>query len=537
MFSSSLNRTLSKRLPVLSAQRFISAGELQKLTKDTVTRLGVDKPHSGVYFGKWVEDASNPLNSQVSPSTGDVLGKVRFGNLKEYNQAIDAMNAVKDDWANTPAPVRGEIVRKIGEKLRLHKQDLGTMVSLEMGKILTEGLGEVQEAIDICDYAVGLSRCLNGSVIPSERPGHFMMERWNPLKGHVGIITAFNFPVAVYFWNLALSLVAGNTNIWKPHESCSLVAVAVTKIVAEVLNESGKSGAIASMICGGGATVGDAMVKDPRVELISFTGSTRVGRYVGQQVATRFGKHILELGGNNAMIIDKSADLNMAMRATLFGAVGTAGQRCTTLRRLYLHEDIHDEFVTKLTNAYKSVRIGSPLDSTTLCGPLFNKAALELYEKTIQEAKSEGGKVLFGGNVLKNQPGNFVEPTIVSINAGASITADERFIPILYVMKIKSVDEGITLNNSVKQGLSSSLFTKDLGQIFKWTGPSGSDCGIVNVNIGTSGAEIGGAFGGEKETGGGRESGSDSWKLYMRRSTCTVNYSDQLPLAQGVNFS
>eukprot|EP01040_Poterioochromonas_malhamensis_P001125 gene1125-1194_t len=536
--STRLNVTRALNLASTTHVRCLSStADVKQLTRDTLARLGVDKPNAGVYYGKWVEDTSNLLNTQVNPSTGEELGKVRFGNLTEYHKAIEAMEAVKEDWANTPAPVRGEIVRKIGEKLREHKQDLGTMVSLEMGKILTEGLGEIQEAIDICDYAVGLSRCLNGSVIPSERPGHFMMERWNPLKGHVGIITAFNFPVAVYFWNLALSLVAGNTNIWKPHESVSLVSVAVTKIVAEVLNESGKSGAIASLICGTGATVGDAMVKDSRVELVSFTGSTRVGRGIAKNVAERFGKHILELGGNNAMIVDKSADLNMAIRATLFGAVGTAGQRCTTLRRLYLHEDIYHEFVTKLVNSYRSVRIGSPLDSTTLCGPLHNKVAVDLYKETVKEAAKQGGKVLHGGHVVTSLPGNFVEPTIVEIAAGADITLDERFIPVLYVMKVKSVDEAIKLNNSVKQGLSSSLFTKDLGQIFKWTGPSGSDCGIVNVNIGTSGAEIGGAFGGEKETGGGRESGSDSWKAYMRRSTCTINHSDQLPLAQGVNFS
>jgi aldehyde dehydrogenase family 7 protein A1 len=523
----------------LKEQRYLfgtTSADAKKLTQDTLSRLGVDKPHSGVYYGKWVEDNSSPLNSQVNPSTGEELGKVRFGSVNDYNAAIKAMNEAKDAWANTPAPVRGEVVRKIGEKLREHKADLGAMVSLEMGKILTEGLGEIQEAIDICDYAVGLSRCLNGSVIPSERPGHFMMERWNPLKGHVGIITAFNFPVAVYFWNLALSLVAGNTNLWKPHESLSLTSVATTKIVADVLKEAGYSGAIASMICGTGATVGDAMVKDSRMELISFTGSTKVGRSVGQTVANRFGKHVLELGGNNAMIIDKTADLSMALRATLFGAVGTAGQRCTTTRRIYLHENIYDEFIKKLTTSYRSVKIGSPLDSSTLCGPLHNKAAVEIYERTLKEATAEGGKILCGGKVIQG-PGNFVEPTIIEISPNAKVLQDERFVPILYTSKIKSVDEGITYNNNVKQGLSSSLFTKDLGQIFKWTGPSGSDCGIVNVNIGTSGAEIGGAFGGEKETGGGRESGSDSWKAYMRRSTCTINYSDHLPLAQGVNFT
>jgi aldehyde dehydrogenase family 7 protein A1 len=535
MYTSSISRSLVRRFRPLAGQQFST--DVQKLTNETLKRMGVDKPQSGVYYGKWVEDRNAVVNTQVNPSTGGTIGKVAFGTAQDYENAIQAMAAAKEAWMNTPAPVRGEVVRKIGEKLREHKQDLGTMVSLEMGKILTEGLGEIQEAIDICDYAVGLSRCLNGSVIPSERPGHFMMERWNPLKGHVGIITAFNFPVAVYFWNLAISLVAGNTNLWKPHESMSLTSVAVTKIVHEVLTDAGYSGAIASMICGTGKDIGEVMVKDSRMELVSFTGSTRVGRGIGEQIAKRFGKHILELGGNNAQIVDKSADLNMAIRATLFGAVGTAGQRCTTLRRLYLHESIYDEFLTKLTNGYKSVKIGSPIESSTLCGPLHNRAAVDLYKQTIQELPKEGGKILFGGKVLSEMPGNFVQPTIVEIKPGSPITMEERFIPVLYVMKVKSVDEAIHFNNGVKQGLSSSLFTKDLGQIFKWTGPSGSDCGIVNVNIGTSGAEIGGAFGGEKETGGGRESGSDSWKAYMRRSTCTINYSDQLPLAQGVSFS
>jgi aldehyde dehydrogenase family 7 protein A1 len=410
------------------------------------------------------------------------------------------------------------------------------MISLEMGKIKSEGLGEIQEAIDICDYAVGLSRSLNGSVIPSERPGHFMMERYNPLKGHVGIISAFNFPVAVYFWNLALSLVCGNTNLWKPHEGLSLTSVAVTKLVAEVLDEAGHPGAIASMICGSGATVGDALVRDPRVEMVSFTGSTQRGRIVSQIIAGRFGKQILELGGNNAMIVDKSADIDMAVRATLFGSVGTAGQRCTSQRRVFLHADIHDQFITKLVKAYGSVKIGSPMDSSTLCGPLFNKASVDMFRATIVEAQAQGGKLLVGGEVLDKQPGNFVTPAVLSIDASADILFHERFVPILYAVKVGSVEEAIAHNNSVAQGLSSSLFTQDLGQIFHWTGPAGSDCGIVNVNIGTSGAEIGGAFGGEKDTGGGRESGSDAWKGYMRRSTCTINHSKELPLAQGVQF-
>lgn len=499
-------------------------------------RLKVSRSAYGVYDGSW-RDTNGGVNKQLDPSTGQVLGEVKFGTAADYERVVAEMDKVKDEWASKPAPVRGEIVRRLGVKLREHKQDLGTLISLEMGKILTEGLGEVQEAIDICDYAVGLSRMLNGKVIPSERPGHIMMERWSPLKGHVGIVTAFNFPVAVYFWNLAISMVAGNTNLWKPHEGTSLISVATSKLVAEVLEESNVPGAVASMICGTGSAVGNAMVNDRRMELISFTGSTQTGRAVAQSVAGRFGKSILELGGNNAMIVDRSADVDLAIRATLFGAVGTAGQRCTTLRRLYLHEDIHDQVVEKLTKAYKSVKIGSPLAKDTLCGPLFNQAAVNIYSKTLQEAQEQGGKVLVGGKVLSDRPGNFVEPTIISIDSSAQVVSHERFVPIMYVMKIKSVDEAIKLNNSVAQGLSSSLFTKDLGQIFKWTGPEGSDCGIVNVNIGTSGAEIGGAFGGEKETGGGRESGSDSWKQYMRRSTCTINYSKDLPLAQGVSFT
>jgi aldehyde dehydrogenase family 7 protein A1 len=499
-------------------------------------KLNIQPVNSGVYYGKWVAPAGK-LNVQVDPSTGAKLGEVSFGTAADYENAIAAMDAAKKEWMLKPAPIRGEVVRKLGEKLRERKTDLGTMISLEMGKIITEGLGEVQEAIDICDYAVGLSRCLNGSVIPSERPGHFMMERYSPLKGHVGIITAFNFPVAVYFWNLAISLVAGNTNLWKPHESLSLTSVAVTKLVQEVLEEAGESGALASMICGTGAEIGEKMVKDKRMELISFTGSTEKGRNVAQSVAGRFGKTILELGGNNAMIVDKSANLDMALRATLFGAVGTAGQRCTTQRRLYLHKDIYDTFLAKLLPAYGSVKIGSPLDSATLCGPLINQHAVGLFKDAVAKATdgTNQGKVLFGGKVVEGQ-GNFVQPTVIAVPPTAPCVMHEVFVPILYVMKVDSVQEAIELNNSTAQGLSSSLFTQDMGQMFEWTGPTGSDCGIVNVNIGTSGAEIGGAFGGEKETGGGRESGSDAWKAYMRRSTCTMNYSKSLPLAQGVNF-
>lgn len=374
-------------------------------------------------------------------------------------------------------------------------------------------------------------------MLPSERPSHFMMERWNPLRGHVAIITAFNFPAAVFFWNAAISLVCGNTQIWKGASSTSLTAIACTRIVADVLAAEGLGAGCVSTLCqGSGGVVGDAMIFDPRMELVSFTGSTSVGKRVAGAVSARFGKHILELGGNNAMIIMDDANLELALRAVLFSAVGTAGQRCTTLRRLYLHHKIHDEFLARLTKAYASVKIGDPLESGVLCGPLHTKSSVEEYRQGLEKVKKEGGKIIYGGNVLSNRPGNFVEPTLTSIDPSAEIVKEEVFVPILHVMKIGSLEEGIKWNNAVPQGLSSSLFTSNQSAVFKWTGPSGSDCGVVNVNIGPSGAEIGGAFGGEKETGGGRESGSDSWKQYMRRSTVTVNHSSALPLAQGIRF-
>ena len=528
-----MNRLLNRRTCNSFFPRLFS--DFAKVKKS----LKLENVNSGVYFGKWANDTVLE-NKQVNPSTGEILGIVNFGELKHYEAATVAMSNAKKEWALTPAPKRGELVRKIGEKLRLHKQDLGQLISLEMGKIITEGLGEVQEAIDICDYAVGLSRCINGAVIPSERPGHVMLERYSPLQGHVGIISAFNFPVAVYFWNLAISLICGNTNLWKPHESTSLISVAVTKLVAEVIEENGYNGAIASMICGRGQVLGAHLIRDKAIELVSFTGSTRVGKEVSTVVASRFGKSILELGGNNAMIIDASADLTLAVRATLFSAVGTTGQRCTSLRRLYLHKSIRHEFIERLVKAYKTITIGSPLDADVLCGPLHNKQAVDLFQRTVHEAKEHGGKIVHGGHVLtdKHPRGFFVAPTIVDMDNAHSyeLMSEERFVPILYVRSIDNFHEGLRLNNEVAQGLSSSLFSKDVNNIFEWLGESGSDCGIVNVNIGTSGAEIGGAFGGEKETGGGRESGSDSWKQYMRRSTCTINHSNSLPFAQGVNF-
>jgi aldehyde dehydrogenase family 7 protein A1 len=487
--------------------------------------------------------ASGPKHTQINPATGEVIGTVEFGSGDDYERAVKAMLAAKEKWALTPAPVRGEVVRQIGQRIREKQHALGALVSAEMGKILPEGIGEVQEAVDICDFAVGLSRTLNGSVIPSERPGHFMMERWNPLQGCVGIISAFNFPCAVYFWNVALSLVCGNVNLWKPAETTSLVAIAFVKLVQDVLKESGHDPAVATLVCGHGKEIGEALIQDPRMELVSFTGSTAVGRHVNQVVAGRFGRALLELGGNNAMIIDRDADLDLAVRAALFGAVGTAGQRCTSLRRLFLHADVYEEVLGRLKQAYASVKIGDPLDSQTLCGPLHRPEGVKLFTTTVAKALEEGGKVLVGGQpwhgVEKGgmlSHGNFVQPTVVEVPATAKVLEEEAFVPVMYVVKIKDLQEGVKMNNSVRQGLSSALFTSSPTSVFEWTGPTGSDCGIVNVNIGTSGAEIGGAFGGNKETGWGRESGSDAWKQYMRRSTCTINHSKELPLAQGINF-
>lgn len=433
----------------------------------------------------------------------------------------------------TPAPLRGEIVRQIGDALRKYKDALGALVTLEMGKIRSEGLGEVQEYIDICDMAVGMSRTIDGKVLNSERPGHWMMEVWNPI-GNVGVISAFNFPVAVSGWNVAIALIGGNTCVWKGALTTSLVTIALGKIVVDVLKKHGFE-SVVTVITGDGPNIGNAMVQDPRVPLVSFTGSTAVGRSVSADVHRRFGRTILELGGNNACVVMPDADLELAFQGAVFSAVGTCGQRCTTLRRLFLHESIYDNFVARLVKAYASVKIGNPMDSSTLVGPLHSKNGVSDYLKGLETIQKQGGKILCGGKVIPGE-GNYVEPTIVEIAHDAPIVKEEIFAPILYVFRFKSLDEGIAWNNEVPQGLSSALFTKNIQNYFKWVGPLGSDCGIVNCNIGTSGAEIGGAFGGEKETGGGRESGSDSWKQYMRRSTCTINYSDSLPLAQGVQF-
>eukprot|EP01135_Chromosphaera_perkinsii_P000883 Nk52_evm46s152 gene=Nk52_evmTU46s152 len=493
--------------------------------------LGLAEDNHGVFDGSW--GGSGETVTSLCPATGRPIARVTQANLDDYEATMKKVQQARKVWANQTAPFRGEVVRQIGEALREKKHELGKLVSLEMGKILAEGEGEVQEYIDICDYALGLSRMLNGKIIPSERPGHAMLEMWNPI-GTVGVISAFNFPVAVYGWNTAISLVCGNPVLWKGAPTTPLTSVAVIKLMEPVFKRNGIPPEICSLVQGG-ADVGEKMSIDRRVDLLSFTGSTPVGRKVGVAVQERFGRHILELGGNNGLIVMEDADVDMVVRACLFASVGTCGQRCTTTRRLFLHEKVHDQIVEKLVKAYGNVRIGNPLDEGILCGPLHTSNAVNAYQDCLKKATEQGGKILCGGKTL-DRPGNFVEPTVVSISTGAEVTKNEVFVPILYVMKVKSLDEAIDLNNDVRQGLSSSLFSQNPKNIFKWIGPSGADTGIVNVNIPTNGAEIGGAFGGEKETGGGRESGSDAWQQYMRRSTCTINYSGELPLAQGIKF-
>lgn len=477
-----------------------------------------------------------------NPANNELLGCVHTGTAKDVTDTLQITKSLHEMWRAFPAPKRGfegvnlgDIVRQMRDALQDKKLELGTLVSLETGKILSEGLGEVQEYIDVCDYAVGLSRAFSGSVIPSERPAHFMMEQWVPL-GTVGVISAFNFPVAVYGWNSALSLVCGNAVVWKGATTTNLTSVATTKILQRVLEANGLPGALCSLVCGD-HTVGQAMSESKQVDLLSFTGSTSVGRVVGTTVQSRFGKSLLELGGNNAIVVLADADLNLAVRSVLFAAVGTAGQRCTTTRRLMVHTSIYDEFLEKLVSAYKqaSSRIGDPLTEGVICGPLHTSQAVQMYRAAIIEIKKQGGVIRYGGNVIDG-PGNFVEPTITEIASSAAIVQTEIFVPILHTFRFDTLEEAIQINNSVSHGLSSALFTRDLQNVFKWTGPNGSDCGIVNVNIPTNGAEVGGAFGGDKETGGGRESGSDSWKQYMRRQSCTINYSGELPLAQGIRF-
>lgn len=472
-----------------------------------------------------------------SPVTGEKIAALKSMSASQASDAIEAAHEAFKAWRMVPAPRRGELVRLLGEELRAHKADLGRLVSIEVGKIPSEGLGEVQEMIDICDFAVGLSRQLYGLTIATERPGHRMMETWHPL-GVVGVISAFNFPVAVWSWNAALAFVCGDSVVWKPSEKTPLTALACEAIFARAMERFGDDAPkdLLKVLIGDRA-VGEVLVDHPKVPLVSATGSTRMGREVAPRLAKRFARAVLELGGNNAGIVCPSADLDMAVRAIAFGAMGTAGQRCTTLRRLIVHESVYDQLVPRLKKAYESVSVGNPLEGKALVGPLIDRAAFENMQKALKEAEGQGGKVTGGARVeTAYADAYYVRPALVEMPRQVSPVTEETFAPILYVMKYKDFDEALEMHNAVGAGLSSSIFTRDITESERFLSAEGSDCGIANVNIGTSGAEIGGAFGGEKETGGGRESGSDAWKAYMRRATNTINYSKALPLAQGVSF-
>ena len=499
--------------------------------------LGIEKENSGVSTGQNWLAGSGPQLRSFSPVDGKEIATSGSASKDEYDAVITTATQAFAEWRLWPAPRRGEVVRQFGEALRKQKEHLGKLVSYEMGKSLQEGYGEVQEMIDICDFAVGLSRQLYGLTMHSERPSHRMYEQWHPL-GTVAIISAFNFPVAVWSWNTALALVCGNVCIWKPSEKTPLCAFACQKILADVLTKNGSPEGVSGLVQGG-REVGEWLSNDSRIALVSATGSTRMGKAVGAAVAARLGKSLLELGGNNAIIISQNADLNIALIGSVFGAVGTAGQRCTTTRRLIIHESIYDAFTQKLVAAYGQLRIGNPLDEHNHVGPLIDTDAVKAYQNAIELCKQQGGKFLVEGNILQGagyESGCYVQPCIAEVQNHYPIVQHETFAPILYLVKYSTIEEAIALQNGVPQGLSSSIMTLNLREAEQFLSVTGSDCGIANVNIGTSGAEIGGAFGGEKETGGGRESGSDAWKAYMRRQTNTINYSTNLPLAQGIQF-
>jgi aldehyde dehydrogenase (NAD+) len=503
------------------------------VTRDQIfAALGLEDTNSGAYAGGWLDPGGRELTS-VNPTTEEPIAGVTQASLDDYEAVVTNAQETFEAWRMLPAPKRGEYVRLIGNALREYREPLGALAALENGKIQAEGEGEVQEMIDVADFAVGLSRQLYGLTIASERPGHRMYEQWHPL-GPIGVITAFNFPFAVWSWNALIAAVCGDTMVWKPSSQVPLTAIAVTNIVGEVMDGSGFEG-VFNLVVGRGSEVGDALINDRRLPLISATGSCGMGEKVGTAVAKRLGRSLLELGGNNAMIVMDDADLDLVTRAALFAAVGTAGQRCTSLRRVIAQRGVADQVAKRLVEAYAQVRIGDPLDSSTLMGPLINQAAVGTFSAAVGIAREQGGEVLTGGGVV-DRTGYFVEPTIIKIPKDAEILGIETFAPILYVIEVEDLDEALEVHNGVTQGLSSAIFTESMRSAERFLSPGGSDCGIANVNIGTSGAEIGGAFGGEKETGGGRESGSDAWKAYMRRQTVTINYSDELPLAQGIEF-
>jgi len=498
---------------------------------DFISELGIKDINPGGFSTEWLGSGSD-LES-TTPVDGSIIATVKQCDSGDYEKIMQDATSTFKRWRMEPAPKRGEVIRKLGNEFRKYKEPLGKLISWEMGKIQAEGEGEVQEMIDIADFAVGLSRQLYGKTMHSERPGHRMYEQWHPL-GVVGIITAFNFPGAVWAWNAMIAAVCGDTMVWKPSSKTPLTSIAIQKIVNNVMEPMGWKG-VMNLLVGSSRDVGEMLIHDRRAPLISATGSCGMGRKIGGAVSKRLGRTLLELGGNNGIIVMPDADLDLSLRAVLFGAVGTSGQRCTTTRRLFLHKTVSKDITDRLVTAYGQVKIGDPLDDTTLMGPLVDDTAVNDYKEALKIIEEQGGKILCGGNVL-DKPGSFVEPTIIEATSDMEITREETFAPILYVFDFDSIDEAITMHNSVDQGLSSSIFTADMQSVERFLSHAGSDCGIANINIGTSGAEIGGAFGGEKDTGGGREAGSDSWKSYMRRQTNTLNWSDELPLAQGIEF-
>ena len=505
--------------------------DVSAFKREILDKLGIRAVNSGASYGPWIEAPAGARISSVDPSDGTPIADVLMAAEEDYDEVVHNARQAFDRWRMVPAPKRGQIVREIGEELRTVKNELGALVSIEMGKILQEGIGEVQEMIDVADFAVGLSRQLYGLTMPSERPGHRMSELWHPL-GVVGVISAFNFPVAVWSWNALIAAVCGDCVVWKPSPETPLTAIAVQHICNRVMARHGWEG-VFNLVVGDVPSVGERMLGDRRIPLISATGSCAMGRRVAEVAGRRLARTLLELGGNNGVIVMPDADMKMVVRAVLFGAVGTAGQRCTSIRRLFVHRSIAADLKERLIAAYRQARIGSPLESGTLVGPLINEAAVQRMQEGLELAVEQGGQILWGGRALG---GCFVEPAIVQAHAGMAILQEEIFAPILYLIEFDDLDEALAWHNGVPQGLSSAIFTTNLVAAETFLSARGSDCGIANVNIGTSGAEIGGAFGGEKDTGGGRESGSDSWKAYMRRQTVTVNWSSELPLAQGIDF-
>ncbi len=505
---------------------------------DFLKNLGIENSNPGTSTGQKFLGKDNKKNiASHTPIDGSQIARVTETSRADYDLVVEQAQEAFKEWRMVPAPERGEIVRQIGLELRAHKEDLGRLVSYEMGKIYQEGLGEVQEMIDICDFAVGLSRQLYGKTMQSERPKHRMYEQWHPL-GICGIISAFNFPVAVYSWNAMIAAICGDVMIWKGSEKTPLCGIAVQKIIAKVLKKNDVPEGVFNLITGG-REVGEWMAEDERIPLISATGSIRMGKEVAKTVGARLGKTILELGGNNAIIISENSDLEMAIRATVFGSVGTCGQRCTSTRRLIIHESVFDDVKERLVNLYKGINIGNPLDKDTLVGPMIDEDAVKSMKAALKEVQEAGGELVYGGETVDKEGlegGHYVNPAIVIAQNDYDIVQEETFAPILYLIKYRDLDEAIALHNGVKQGLSSSMFTLNMREAETFLSARGSDCGIANINVGTSGAEIGGAFGGEKETGGGRESGSDAWKAYMRRQTNTINWGDEMPLAQGIEF-